>query len=172
MMPKKTSLYIIAGFHSKDLSSDFNIRKNLFVTKVHDSNWFGSQVWLIFFPFSPRYAWLPACQGPVPLIVVLHGSRFLICDFRRQIRAAPEEIEELILYKDSYISPFLVEGPRGWTSPSQFFTLNVWLTDSQAYGLGFLEPVRRLLAENFRDVSFGFQGDMRDEPSGQAMLIE
>ena len=44
--------------------------------------------------------------------------------------------------------------------------------DSQAYGLGFLEPVRRLLAENFRDLSLGFQGDMRDEPSGQAMLIE
>ena len=105
--------------------------------------------------------------------MVLHGSRFLGCDFRRQIRAAPEEIEELILYKDSYISPFLVEGPLGgWTSPSQFFTLNVWLTDSQAYGLGFLEPVRRLLAENFRDLSLGFQGDMRDEPSGQAMLIE
>ena len=27
MMPKTKSLYVIAGFHSKDLSSDFNIRK-------------------------------------------------------------------------------------------------------------------------------------------------
>lgn len=68
-----------------------------------------------------------------------------------------------------------MEGPRGWTSPSQFLTGSILgFLDSQAYGLGFLEPVRRLLAENFGDLSLGFQGDtgMRDEPSGQAMLIE
>eukprot|EP00434_Breviolum_minutum_P028373 symbB.v1.2.025103.t1/scaffold2405.1/size80018/3 len=30
------------------------------------------------------YAWLPACQGPVPLIVVLHGSRPMDWDFLSQ----------------------------------------------------------------------------------------
>lgn len=142
--------------------------KSLFVTKVHNSNRFGFQVWWIYFGLKSKVCMAAGMPGSYTFDCGVTWFEVPQLRFQEAIRGPSEEVAELIWI---HISPFLVEGWQK-TSLLNFFTFKYWLTDSQAYGLGFLGPVRRLLAEHLGLKVESLENKVIWEMNvGQAMLM-